>query len=464
MKALALLLLMLPVPAFGQVLNAALGVSNYSGDGVGLTLYEPWNTYYAGIGIFNNRLFFGASDTFKYDGFLTRIGTSQAGLGFDGGSISLAVTGLMLRKEGTDSSITILAGLSGNSFQTSFVNTARPSNVALGGLYKRKIHGLTFSGLGVVNGGLYTATTGTSYQSEHAYLMLAGGLLTGRKFLDGGAGYRFSKLGLRVQHQDYFQPFHLTSDSFSADIRVEHFGVGGSVNQGSSPAGELWGESLGVNINYAKFTESSSWYKSGRESFIFHLLTERTGHLILTENVTQTQHGNTFGVGGGWSGNRVSFNLSNNIQFLPTKGFTRVTAVTVSIRIHDTVLRANNITNSYGKTLWSADSSTYHPVGSQDIGGYVSQIKTGNFVVEGDCQQPDGSIVQGCVLEISQGRNTSTVISGSDGHFQARFSKSKSATVKLVDYVGAGDIEQVSAPSGVMPGEKFVLVVRRKQQ
>lgn len=461
MKFLLTLGLLLAPVCRAQVLRADVGASNYVGSGVGFTFYRPNNDIFAGAGYFNNHFVFGLADNFVFHGYDTTLGSSYAGLNVDGGSITVPITGVQLIKRSEDSSLQVFSGASGVGASILGITTVRPNNYATGGLYRRKERGVWLSGLGVLDSGKISALGSGLYQTSSVYWSATGGLLSAQKFFNSGVGYKKNWFTVHANHQEWFNPYRVTGDSANISVIQNWFLASASVNESHGIA-NVTGESAGIGFRIGqRFSESSTYYKSVGEPYVFHQATERFGRFTFQQGVIQQAGHNGYSFGGGFQSNRMTVSLSHQIQFLLNgAGFVQVTSIGFQFRIHDTLLHATTITSPYGKVEWSTDTDTYQQVGSQQVGGFTASAKFEKYKIEGVCQQADGSVVEGCVLEIG-GRDE--VISGADGKFEYQVNNAKAVNVvpKPEEFF-LGSWSVVSCPAKAVPGEPIKVIVERK--
>lgn len=494
MKSLLLISMFLVAPGMNcQTLMLDGGTSTlFNSSGMQGTMYLPNSTVSGSIG-YQHHLVFGASDTFLVHGFKTTIGDKALGFNFDGVGLGLALKGIAVERaskpkdctkvkqpirhlgpEGylgncpkTSTSLTAFVGASGVGLFAPFVSMTRPQHISSGILFQYHFGNLALSSLDVVEGGKYSAAQGGSYSTHNIKLVGSGGLLNGQKYFSGLAVLQpIRAWSLYANHQSYFAlpgvvPYTAQSNGTGTNLTIGRFTAVIGLNESKSLGRKITGENVGAGIRVGFITEQSTYYKSsGNRAFLVHSVTETIRHWTLTQTINQAQDRNSYSFGGGYSHNRFSFSVSQSMQFVIGKGYQQTTGISVQLRVHDTVLHAQTITDPFGKTQYSAYLESYIQTHLQVAPNQTNNNGGGKHIFSGIVQDEQEKPVSGACLRIGN----QTVYSNSQGvwEFRSRHSKPQSITV-LVDEFQLGEWQVVSAPSEVQPGQLVKIVVRRKQ-
>lgn len=125
----------------------------------------------------------------------------------------------------------------------------------------------------------------------------------------------------------------------------------------------------------------------------------------------------------------------------------------------DLVLHIDSIVTPFGQTLWDGYAEKYQQVGA--LGPGENTPSMGKWVLTGTCEQPDGTAVEGCVIEILAPHVRGVVISDSRGRFEYRAKRNQQFRVQVnpSEFVSARRYLLVSAPEFVNPGSGIQVVV-----
>ncbi len=480
-------LLLVAASANCQTLMLNGGASSLlQGSGGRATMYLPNSTLSTSVGYHDGHFLVGASDTFLIDGFKTTVGDAMLGFSFDGVGLGLSLKGVSATrvwKEQNDcarlkptrsgpmgylgtchkgtTSVTAFVGATGVGFFSPFVSTTRAQHIGSGVLLQYSVKNLVLSSLDVVEGGKHTLAQGTSYSSRSIRLAGSGGLLNSQKYFSGSAVFQpIRAWSLYTAHQSYFLPYAAKSNSVGTSLTVGRFNGSATLNESASLGRKITGENFGVGLHVGPVREQSAYYKSGQsQTILVHTITETMRHWTLTQAINQSIKGNSYSFGGGYSSNKVSFFLTRSMQFIIGRGYQQETGVGISLRIHDTGMTAQTITDQFGKTQYVAYIESYVQTGLQ-TGGHEARSRRGKFLLEGKCVLPDGSPVEGCAVVIDK----ETVYSNSRGEFSIRMKKRNAVTVSVpvTDFAAPVDWNCLECPTSTAPGEPVTIIVARR--
>ncbi len=458
-----LLLLLLATPALPQVGRFDAGTSNVLGSGGGAAVYFPNQLWYFGGGVDpQGRPVISVSDSFSNRGYRVVLGTNpNIGLMADGYGLALSEVGVSVERQGQNSSLLGFAGTIGNAFGTDWLNSTRPQRkFGTGFLYKKNVGRFVLSSLDIYDGRKFTLGAGAAFNGRKFKGSASGGILSGQRFIGGYGTYQpRESVSLYGSSQEYFLPFKATLQRVGAGWSpLSWLNIRANLND-SHTMKTTTGESVGASTRFGPVSIGSTYYRSPSASYIYHVVSERWRRFTVTENVTQGNHIN-FGISGSYTGNRLSISLNRSLMF-QVNGYRETTSISVSIRIHSTVLRANSITDSFGRVIWSSSGQTIQRLGDAQV-GIKTAATTFPYLIEGKCEQTDGTKVEGCVLEI--GPKHDVVISDSNGRFECRQKKNQASAilVKTEDFLAQGRYMLISAPTTAKPGEPVVIIVARK--
>lgn len=456
--------------------------------GLSVTSYRASSQMTAGVEYVDGRILPGASETFKlHDGSTVIAGTQSIGLSDQTTGIGLSMIGVGLRKTSKHSSLQFFTGAIGAGYYLGFANASIPSHVGAGILFQHEfslasslpIYGhvhlgllvkfisalrtgsLNVSSLDVVAGGQRTAAESVGYQyHNNAKTVVDTGLLNNTRFLNAALITRYREVSLYGSHQDYYlSPTTVRADNLGINFTHSFLTLNSGVNQ-SAGIVRVLGENAGVGVTFWRLIENSTWYHTPHQELLAHTINERISpRITLTENISQSAGHNSFSGGGSLALNRLQLSLIRSVTFLLTGQYQNVTALSVSIRIHDSVVSAQSVVDPLGRTRWIASGDNYL---QGNLPGFATHGNgsSGRYVIAGRCLQ-DQTALEGCSIVI----DGQTVISNSHGEFELRRKKNKAVpvAVDLNSFTAPGNFEVLSAPAMAVPGESIQVIVRRTE-
>lgn len=461
----------LAAPAQAQLQLDAGASTLYGGGagGAGVTAYLPDRTLYLGLGYANGRVLPGGYERFEFHGYDVTAGSQSIGYSLDGASVGLACVCVSTGRKWNRLTAAGFAGAEGQGFFFPWTSGAMPSHFGVGVLLQYAVNPrLSLSSLDVVTGGTKTLAQGASYRyRDRVAASGSAGLLNNQPFVIGRAGLRWDGFNFYASHNTYFQPYHATGNSVGGSYRYRFASVFGSLYSSKSRV-DTHGESVTGALTFSRVSGQASWYHSSNEKMQTYVLSENiTQRLMVTENVVRSNGRTSLQFGGSYQGNRAQVSVTHGVQFLLSgAGFQSVTSIQVLFRIHDTLITAQTLTDSFGKVHWTGQTESFIQTNLPSSGGRTTQVSVGKYQVVGDCinDTKKGEIpLEGCAIRIGNGRHQTIVYSNSHGKFELSVKKSKAVevTVVLDEFTAQGDYEIVEAPQTATPDQPVKITVRR---
>ncbi len=471
MRFLAVIGLLLASPVYAQ-LQLDGGASTLYGPtagGVGVTMYLPQQTFYAGMAYIGDHFILGGSERFSFHGYGVIAGSQSIGYSSDLGSLNATCVCISAKKAFKKSVLSVFVGATGNGFFLPWAAGSIPSHIGFGILEEyHPTADWTLSTLDAVTGGSKTATQTASYRYQNIFnATVGGGILNNSGFFEGRAGLRSHGLSLSVNHSSYLEPRRAAGDNASAGYHYKILTFGGGINKSLSLGVSNVGENLNAGLNFTRVSISSGWYRSHNQKMLSQNLTEHINQrLDLTENIQTNNGATSLSVGGSWRGKRTQVSVNHNVQFLLNgSGYQQTTSISVSVRIKDISITGQTLTDvSTGQTRWTGSAEDFVQANLPATIGRSTGGGTGKYAITGICSEltKKGKLaMQGCAIQIGK-KHPSFVFSNSHGRFELHTSNKKSVpiTVLVDEFTASGQYVVLEAPSEATPGVEIQIVVK----
>jgi hypothetical protein len=230
-----------------------------------------------------------------------------------------------------------------------------------------------------------------------------------------------------------------------------HFSNFSSVSSSSVGSNHAEGQAVGVGFKYSIVTarEDVFFSRSGtvRTTSIFENITRK---IQFSQFVTQNNGTTSFSIGGGYHGNMISIDVSQQEVFLPLvkPTFQNVTAVNFTIHVpHSSTLTGGTLVTPTGAVKFTLGGGTFFYGDRFGTAGQHSP-SIGKYVVAGIVVNAQGDEpVEG--IEIYIGRDA--VFSDGDGKFELRTGKAKTYALRvdLAQSTTPGRWAVVDAPTSI---------------
>ena len=380
------------------------------------------------------------------------VGDQAVSVNTGGQGVTVALKGLSVRKRWDNWIITGFAGAAGTGVFLPFVQSTTPQHIGFGGLVQYTRNKFVLSGLSSIEGGTRSMIGAGAYKTSRAQLNASAGLLNNQRYMQAdGSVQPVRFVNMSAGHSMYFDPFPARGDSVGTSFAAGRFTANANLNESMSRGIRNHGENVGGGVHVNFLTVQSSWYKSGKESFVMTSITEQLRRFNVTENISHAGNQNNVSFGGGYRGNRFSVSVNHSVQFLLNgRGYQQVLAVSVSFRIHDTTISATTVTNpETGKSLWSVGGEQYVQGRGLQLPGNARHGQ-GKYILAGTCVREDDTPQEGCAIVIGN----DYAYSNSRGEFEVRERKNVAAlvVVRPEEFAVPGEFEVITAPTEAKPG------------
>ena len=457
--------------AFAQTVELTAGTGSLYSDGsqsggMSAEMWLPNSTLIGDIGYADGRVWLGLSDEYKFRGWDVVAGNRMMSLSTTTTGVGVALFGVSASRKTSTTELDLFTGSVGVGFNAPWTSGTRLQHVGSGELYKKKIFGFEFAELGAIDGGQHTLVESIDYKFQNSFEATeAAGLLMNQKFVTGQMMWRpWKKANVYAAHNFYITPIVVSANSVGASVNPGHFSLSAGWNNSSSTI-HTTGENVGAGFHLGPEQLSVSYYRTisnTTRSLLFVNSTERVRRYSLNESFSDSNGHQNFSFGGGFSKDRLAFNLSHGVQWmLDGLGYQQTTQISVSIRIRDTQFVGTTSTSPFGTTYYDAYAQTYiqSNLGLGQGGPIVTTHSSGGkYTVSGSCKTPDGKPVDGCSVTIEK----TLVYANSEGKFSARTKHQKSSiTVDVESFVAPGRWRVKDAPATAEAGQTITVVVER---
>lgn len=452
--------------AYPQTLEIDAGDSTLlRGEGAGATLFLPDSTIYGGLAYGNGAFHVSGSDTFAWHNDIVTLGSRPLGFSFDGTGLGFSTIGASIERQTPTSDTVFFAGGTGLGYSTPFLQqSTNPTAFGAGVFLKRQFRGVKLYDLQLMEGSRYTAAVGADWlRWRKARLSGSAGLLNNQRFLNGSGSYAPTPgLILYASRQDIFAPQHAIGNTGGASFTVGRFSAQAAVNESMYEGRSTTGETVGGGLKAGPIGATVAWYKSGDRVMTSEAVTENLGwhHLSATETVTQSNGQNSYAFGGGIHTNRLAVSVNHSIVFLiNNEGFSQVTGVSISLRMHDATANFQTITTPLGQTLYTITGEDYATVGANVRGMTVHAPAIGDAEFTGHVVDEAEQPVWGAAIQVGK----VIAYTDDDGFFSVRARKAGTRALAVIPatFATPGAWEVVTCPSEIASGNMVAIAVRR---
>jgi hypothetical protein len=316
----------------------------------------------------------------------------------------------------------------------------------------------------------YAAKIGyTNSGSDFRLLQTPNALLIQNSGLSGQGGLTPTKwLGFTGSQIHYQTPIGNTSlrstvDNFGTYLSFSVVDFHAGDYRGSTAGQRTGGQEFGASVHLPGDLISilSDYSTSQYGHILLNTVSERISRKIrISQYINTTARGTTVNVGGSYSGNAISVNVSYAQEFFPFAAgknpFSTTLNASVSFHIKNASVTVATLTSPGGGTRYTAyaNSYLYGPIQTTES-GHRSRSLGGKFIVAGVVTLADGSPVQGAAIVISDAKGRSSLVwSDSAGKFEARVKSAQeyAVAVSLDDFTAPEIYVVRECPATAKPG------------
>lgn len=442
--------------ARAQVFEVTGGSSTlFESQGAGVTTYLPKQTIYTGLGFTHDGVHFGVSDTFEFHHWNTTVGDRS--FSFQG--LTLYERGVSIEKQSTTQELVLFTGATGTGFAAPYFRSFGLQSAGAGVYWKRKFEHGYFSSLEATDGHKRTTLQSGEWEWRTVRFTGTGGLLSNTAYVNGQVTYRPAKWFLLTGgHNDVFLPEHARYNSGQVGLLVGRFD--GYASAFTSKLGIA--DAVGGGVRLGSASVRANFYQAPHQRSIVTVSgNEQWNHFAVNATWSHTGSNSTIGVGGGYTGNRISVRLDHTVLLnLLTGQFQRTTVATVGVRIGNVSATLSGLFD-HKHVKYTADGTGFaygHWV-SAETEQQHAPVKAGKFIVQGTVVDDQGNPVEGAAVQVG----TQTVYTNAQGAFMARVKQPGRVKVQALPtaFATPGLWETVSGPDTASPDEPATLVMRR---
>lgn len=452
MWRLILFIVFLPPPLRAQAQSIQISGGDSSLlNAVGAQATAYWSTTSTtslGLGEFNGHLLPSLTQRMDYRGWTTVVGNEQESLSVDGGGIGAPLAGVSVERSG----LKLFAGGIGQSYCGLFASGSTVRHFGGGYQFKRTVHGVRFTSIGGIAGNQRTVLENASYHRTWLDLSGTGGWLQNAPLLNGQAGLHLRHVGVVTSRQTLVLPARtFTVSTVAASGQWKYL----SGNAGRISAAQS-GLFAGLGATFKAVTAQSIYYRSGKSATVSHTVTERYRRWTLSQSVSEASGRTTWGIGGSYQSNRLAVSVNHVETFSPLSGWRSVMSVSLRVRVHDTDLHYDTVTDPTGKVGYTGYASQWlygQEMRPHDGGGL------GKYLISGIVVDERGEPIEGAAVRVGR----ELMWTGANGTFQLSVKKNRPVLLAVIteEFTAPGLWVCASCPANAIPDLPVRIVIRR---
>jgi len=427
----------------------------YEASGGGATVFWPNFNLDFGGGLVNGTPAVNVAAKFLWRGWDTTVGNQAFNSTVGSAGLFTNVLGLTLAKK----DLVLFAGdvqpLLGGSF---FKGTRLGLRGGAGSFYHHRFKsGWGVSSLAVASGAKLTSLGDVGYHRGNFDADGGGGWLLSKSLSQARMTYRFD--GHLALSTNFLRTQGATFATIMGATGIGHVSV-----YLSKILGSRQGETYGGNVRVGIFDAGASYIAFKGNTSLGISLGERLGrHFILREYATRSQGRWGVSLGGGFTTNRFSIDVSQSTFFVPfgNAPLQRSLLATLHLQIpwRSVSLNLASGVTPDGKIRYGIDGTTFIGEGLGAQRSDHSYHSAGKYLITGTVVDERGQPVSGAAVRVGK----ELVFSDVSGSFFLHVKREGAVTLAVVpdEFTSPGYWVGITVPQQAAPGEQIRIVVRR---